>query len=155
MAGPRRSANRSCAICSPGYISYALPGCTATGPRNFVKTMIRLARDRDELRVVTDETGSPTYAGDVAESLDKLVRTDAYGIYHLPNSGTCSRYEWAAAILEQAGPHRAELVPTTNYPRAARVPKHASLRNACGEAIGITLRPWQEALAGYMRGYGP
>ncbi len=120
------------------------------GPRNFVKTVLRLAGERESLQMVTDEAGSPTYAGDLAAALDKLMRQPAYGIYHFTNAGVCSRYAWAAEILRLAGRADFHLIPSENYPRAARVPKHAELHNTLGAQLGITLRPWQDALAEYV-----
>ncbi|MHB0856756.1 MAG: dTDP-4-dehydrorhamnose reductase [Anaerolineae bacterium] len=120
------------------------------GPRNFVKTVLRLAAERDSLSMVTDEIGSPTNAGDVAAALARLVRLPAYGTYHLPNSGVCSRYEWAREVLRLAGHGDYPLLPSENYPRLARVPKRAEMRNFCGAELGLTMRPWQEALADYI-----
>lgn len=120
------------------------------GPRNFVKTVLRLAAERGALRMVTDEVGSPTYARDVAQALTRLLAQPAYGIYHLTNGGVCSRYAWAQEILRLAGRQDVPLAPTENYPRAARVPKYVHLENSMGRALGITLRPWQEALSEYM-----
>ena len=120
------------------------------GPRNFVRTVLRLAQERDQIRMVTDEWGSPTYAGDVAKALDLLIRSRAYGIYHLPNSGVCSRYDWAREILERTGPHTVRLEPSTDYPRAARVPKQVAMANNMGAAIGIEMRSWQAALGQYL-----
>ncbi len=120
------------------------------GPRNFVKTVLRLAAERPVLRMVTDEVGSPTYAEDVAQALARLVRVPAYGIYHLPNAGVCSRYEWAAEILRLAGRDEVRLEPMENYPRPARVPKRVHLLNVFGSELGLVMRPWQEALADYM-----
>jgi len=120
------------------------------GPRNFVKTVLRLAAERPVLRMVTDEVGSPTYAQDVAQALARLVRVPAYGIYHLPNAGVCSRYEWAAEILRLAGRSDVPLEPMENYPRPARVPKRVHLQNVFGSELGLVMRPWQEALADYM-----
>jgi dTDP-4-dehydrorhamnose reductase len=120
------------------------------GPRNFVRTVLRLADERGALQMVTDEVGSPTYARDVAQALTQLVQQPAYGIYHLTNAGVCSRYAWAQEILRLAGREGVQLTPTENYPRAARVPKYAHLHNALGSELGIVMRPWQEALADYM-----
>jgi len=121
------------------------------GPRNFVETVLRLARERGSLRMVTDEIGSPTYAPDLAEALSRLIRLPAYGTYHLVNMGTCSRFEWAREILSLAGLIDVELLPSENYQRLARVPKHSELRNFAGAELGIVLRPWRQALADYMR----
>ncbi len=70
---------------------------------NFVKKVLQLADQHDKLYFVTDEVGSPTYAPDLAAALHKLIAHPLYGVYHLTNSGVCSRYEWAKAILELAG----------------------------------------------------
>lgn len=118
--------------------------------RNFVETVLRLARERGALTMVTDEIGSPTYAPDLAEALAQLVRQPAYGTYHFVNQGICSRYEWAVEILRLAGMDDVPVHPSQNYRRLARVPKHVSLRNLCGAELGITLRPWRQALAAYM-----
>jgi len=120
------------------------------GGRNFVETVIRLAEEREQLQMVTDELGSPTYAPDLAAALAALLRLPAYGTYHLTNAGVCSRFDWAQAILELAGIDSCELLPSENYVRAARVPKHARLLNFNGAEVGVTLRPWREALEVYF-----
>ena len=118
--------------------------------KNFVKTVLRLAEERDSLRMVTDESGSPTYAPDLAVAVARLIQTPAYGIYHFTNLGTCSRFEWASRALQIAGKPNYALSPSTDYQRAATVPKHVELRNSNGTALGITLRPWAEALEEYL-----
>lgn len=135
---------------APDYYVARIAWLYGDGPRNFCQTVLRLARERGEMTMVTDEIGSPTYAPDVAHAVARLAQTGALGIYHLTNSGTCSRYEWARAILEMAGLQHVAVHPSQNYQRAAAVPKHVELRNAFGAAIGITMRPWREALAEYM-----
>ncbi len=121
------------------------------GHRNFVETVIRLAQEHDTISMVTDEVGSPTYAPDLADALARLLPSELYGIYHFTNSGSCSRYEWAREVLRHAGLTDVHLVPAENYQRPAQVPKHVELRNLCAAAqLGITLRPWPEALADYF-----
>ena len=122
------------------------------GPRNFVRTVLRLGRERKSLTMVTDEIGSPTYAADVADALHKLLRTPAYGTYHLPNSGTCSRYDWARAICDLTGLD-VELIRGSNYERVARVPKQVAMRTFCGAEIGITMRPWRVALEDCLKSW--
>lgn len=120
--------------------------------RNFVETVLRLAEERGALTMVTDEAGSPTYAPDLADAIARLLPSELYGIYHFTNSGVCSRYEWAREILRLAGFEHVPVIPSQNYQRAAPVPKHVELRNLCGATqLGITLRPWQEALADCIR----
>ncbi|HHX63562.1 MAG TPA: dTDP-4-dehydrorhamnose reductase [Chloroflexi bacterium] len=120
------------------------------GPRNFVRTVLRLGREQDTIHMVTDEVGSPTYAADAAQALARLIQQPAYGTYQLPNAGVCSRYEWAQEILRLTGNTRVELVPTQNYQRAARVPKRVEMINFFGAELGIVMRPWQEALVEYL-----
>ena len=117
---------------------------------NFVEKILQLADEKRELSVVTNELGSPTYAPDLAEAILRLIQHPLYGIYHLINEGICSRYEFAAKILEFAGKRDVQLRPVTTYARAARVPRRAVLRNfSAATQLGIVLRPWEEALRAY------
>ena len=124
----------------------------ARGGNNFVTKMVSLADERGELRVVADEISSPTYAPDLAEAIAKLIRTDHYGIYHFTNEGVCSRYDFAVKILELAGRGHIPVHPITSdqYARASTPPLYAPIRNFCAAALGITLRPWEEALQAYF-----
>lgn len=120
--------------------------------KNYAKSVLRLADERPELRFVTDEVGSPTYAPDLAAAVVKLIAHPLYGIYHFTNAGVCSRFEWAKAILELAGRPDYPIFPTSGFARAAKVPARSELRNFCGSSqLGITLRPWREALEAYFR----
>ena len=128
----------------------------ARGGISFV-TKISAAADRlGTLRVVTDEVSSPTYAPDLAQAIARLIPTGHYGIYHLTNSGFCSRYEWACVILKLAGRGHVPVEPITTdqWQRQAPPPLYAPLVNFAGAALGITLRPWQEALQEYFAGDG-
>lgn len=125
----------------------------AQGGNNFVTKIIRAADERGELRVVTDEVSSSTYAPDLAEAIAKLIRTDHYGIYHFTNEGICSRYDFAVKILELAGRGHVPVHPITSdqYVRASTPPPYAPIRNFCAAtALGITLRPWEEALQAFF-----
>jgi dTDP-4-dehydrorhamnose reductase len=123
----------------------------AQGGNNFVAKILSLAGERDELSVVTTEVGSPTYAPDLAEAIVRLIEYPLYGIYHLVNEGSCSRYEFASKILEFAGKSGFPLHPVQTYDRPTRVPANASLRNFCAATqLGIRLRPWEEALRSYF-----
>jgi dTDP-4-dehydrorhamnose reductase len=126
------------------------------GPKgnNFVRTMVRLADQHGQLRVVTDEVANPTYAPDMAEALAHLIQSEHYGVYHLANEGYCSRYEFAVEIMKQSGREQIPVTPITSdqFQRASVPPPFAPLRNTFGAALGITLRPWQEALADYLAG---
>jgi dTDP-4-dehydrorhamnose reductase len=124
------------------------------GERNFVRTVLRLAAERGRLSMVADEIGSPTYAPDVAEAVAQLIQKQFYGTYHLVNEGSCSRYEFAEAILRHAGRDDVELRPMAlaDFKRDSLVPPHTPLRNVAAAALGIRLRPWQDALAEYVGG---
>ena len=116
------------------------------GEGNFVGTVLRLAEEHESLQMVTDEVGSPTFVLDLARAVIELVGTSAYGTYHLSNAGTCSRYQWTREILDLAGYDRIRLVPGQNYERLAPVPKKVALENVCAAELGITMRPWRDAL---------
>lgn len=122
------------------------------GGNNFVTKILQLADEQGELRVVTDEVGSPTYAPDLAAALCQLIKKGLWGTYHLTNAGCCPRYDFARRILELSGRAGVPLRPITlsAFQRASCPPRYSCLRNFCAEALGITLRPWEEALAAYL-----
>lgn len=127
----------------------------AAGGRNFIHAILRFARERGAVRVVTDEVGNPTYVRDLAQAIAQLITTHQYGTYHFVNSGSCSRYEFANEILRLAGVD----VPNTpifgsEFKRASTPPPYCALNNTFGAALGITLRPWQEALAEFLQEVG-
>ena len=120
----------------------------APGGRNFPHRIIQLADERGALQVVTDEVGNPTYVADLARAIVTLIETHAYGIYHLVNAGAASRYEFAQEILRLSGRAAIPVEPITlaEFQRASTPPPYAPLANNAGAALGIRLRPWQEAL---------
>jgi dTDP-4-dehydrorhamnose reductase len=124
------------------------------GKRNFVRTVLRLASNPPAggLRMVADEVGNPTYAEDAADALVQLIQQPFYGIYHLTNSGACSRYEFAQQVLRCAGADHITMTPIAlaDYQRDSTPPPFTPLANEAGAALGITLRPWQEAVASYV-----
>ncbi len=124
----------------------------ARGGNTFVAKITCAADQHGALRVVCDEFGSPTYAPDLAEAIVKLLGTKQYGIYHFVNDGICSRYEWAVRALELSGRGDIPVQPihASEWKRASTPPRYAPLRNFCGARLGITLRPWQEALEAYF-----
>jgi len=119
---------------------------------NFIETMRRLARERDELRVVNDQVFSPTYTMDLARKIAQLMTTEYYGIFHITNSGSCSWYEFTREILKLAG-IATPVVPITSdqYPQKARRPRYSVLDNYHLRLLGMDdMRPWQEALKDYL-----
>jgi dTDP-4-dehydrorhamnose reductase len=124
----------------------------APGGRNFPHRMLELADEQGPLRVTTDEVGNPTYAPDLAAAIATLVRSGVFGVYHLTNAGYCSRYEFAREILRLCGREHVPVEPVTlaEFRRASTPPPFAPLANTAAAALGITLRPWQEALAEFL-----
>lgn len=116
---------------------------------NFVKTMLRLAKDRKEVQVVDDQIGSPTYTAHLTRFIKELVQTEKYGIYHASNTGTCSWYVFAKAIFEEAGLEEIRVTPiqTKDFPRPAPRPPYSVLDHAAIRANGFTDFPhWREGL---------
>src|SRR5439155_17347627 len=129
---------------------------------NFVKTMLRLAGERPVLRVVADQTGSPTSAADIATAIVTVVRRVAAGrrqrgTYHFTGAGAVTWHGFAEAIFEMAAPWRGppprvEPIATADYPTPARRPANSVLDcRRIGEAFGVVPRPWREALAEVIR----
>ena len=125
----------------------------APGGRNFPHRIIELADKRGSLKVVTDEVSNPTYAPDLAKGLASLIQSKAYGTYHLVNRGHCSRYDFAREILRISKRQHVPVEPITldDFQRASTPPRFAPLANTAAAALGIELRPWQEALADFLR----
>lgn len=119
---------------------------------NFVKTMLRLGKEREELTVVCDQFGSPTYTPDLAVLLCDMIMTDRYGIYHATNEGFCSWYDFACAIMKEAG-LKARVTPVTSEQYASKAvrPKNSRLSKVSLDQAGFNrLPPWQDALKRYI-----
>ncbi len=125
----------------------------APGGGNFPHRIIELADELDELRVVTDEVGNPTYAPDLATALAELIGTEAYGVYHLTNAGYASRYDFAREILRLEGEtdRPVRRITLDDFQRDSTPPRFAPLANTAAAALGIEMRPWQEALEVFLR----
>jgi dTDP-4-dehydrorhamnose reductase len=108
--------------------------------RNFVDTMLTLSRQMDQVKVVNDQFGRPTYTHDLAVKTRDLIEKEP-GIYHVTNDGTCTWYEFAKAIIPNAVP-----CATGEFPRKATRPKYSVLVSTRTRP----LRPWREALADYL-----
>jgi dTDP-4-dehydrorhamnose reductase len=100
---------------------------------------------------VVDEVACPTYADDLVEAVAKLITTRRYGVYHLVNEGATSRYDFARHALDcfgYAGTPITRIVKA-QWPRPSRPPTYSALRNFMGAQLGISLRPWREAVAAF------
>jgi dTDP-4-dehydrorhamnose reductase len=127
------------------------------GSANFVEKVLSAARAGRPLRFVTDEVATPTAAVDLAQAIRALIEADApSGVYHLTNEGEASRYEWAREIVRLAGFEASPVEPVTAEELRAsgyggpRKPAYSVLANTRARALGITLRPWREALASHF-----
>ncbi|MBN1660807.1 MAG: dTDP-4-dehydrorhamnose reductase [Anaerolineae bacterium] len=138
----------------PNYYIVRTSWLYARGGSNFVTKIIAAADRHGALRVVIDEISAPTYAPDLAAAIGQLVETRHYGVYHLTNAGFCSRYDWAQEILRLAGRGHVpiERITTDQWPRPAPPPLYAPMVNFAAAALGITLRPWPDALRAYFSG---
>jgi len=124
-------------------------------PGSDFPTKILAAADRlpanEPLKVVADEMGSPTYAPDLAAGLVSLVEVAAAGTYHLVNAGQASRADWARAVLAGCGRNReVEPIRQADFERPSRPPAWAVLDTAAAGRLGVSLRPWRDALADYL-----
>lgn len=124
--------------------------------KNFVKTMIRLMNEKDEIKVIDDQIGSPTYAADIAEVILKIIaKSEAQisswkpGLYNFTNEGILSWYDFALAIKEITGsPCEIRPIPTSEYPTPAKRPAYSVLdKTKIQETFGIQLKDWKESLA--------
>jgi len=119
--------------------------------KNFVKTILRLAGEQSELRVVGDQRGSPTHAGDLASALARVLGTDLRGVAHATGSSDCTWQEFASAIVALAGfSVMVRPITTEEAHRAALRPPYTVLANRVLAKAGIVLPHWHEALARFM-----
>lgn len=120
---------------------------------SFPEKILKAAETREELTVVADQIGSPTFTRDLAGAIRDLVRGDARGIVNVTNSGACSWCEFAQEVLRQAGRGAVRVLPitTAQAARLARRPAYSVLSPASLQAHHITLRSWQEATTAYLQ----
>lgn len=121
------------------------------GP-NFVRTILKLAGEREELRVVDDQVGTPTSTVDLARCILDLIQTEYYGVYHGTCEGACTWYELAKRVLALKGiGKKIRPISTAELNRPAKRPAYSVLENFMLELIGLnTFRSWEEALAEYL-----
>jgi dTDP-4-dehydrorhamnose reductase len=122
------------------------------GKGNFVETMLRLGRERGEVRVVADQHCTPTSAADLAVLVLALARTDAYGLYHGTNAGATTWYEFASEIFRQATLDvRVTPITTAEFAAKARRPAYSVLDSSKLRSVtGLAIREWRESLAAYL-----
>ncbi|AMV72649.1 dTDP-4-dehydrorhamnose reductase [Desulfuromonas carbonis] len=128
------------------------------GGKNFVETMLRLATEREELRVVDDQVGSPTYTADLAQAIFALLEKKAYGLFHFANAGVCSWYQFSREIVRKYVESGGEValqrhlaITTADYPLPAARPAYSVFSTAKYQAAtGKAIPSWQDALDRYL-----
>src|ERR1700674_812394 len=129
---------------------YGVAGSSGKGG-NFVETMLKKAMAGDAIRVVDDQTLTPTYTGDLAEATRKVILTGNYGLYHVSSEGQCSWYEFTRYIFERAGLD-AKLSPVNSSEFASPVkrPANSVLSQAKLRGLGVSIPSWKDALPRYL-----
>lgn len=120
--------------------------------KNFVKTILNLAKEKSQIKVVNDQFGNPTNANDLAHHILKIAITDNYGIYHCTGSGEASWFDFASLIVKYAR-LECQVAPclTDEFPRKAKRPHYSALDNLMLRCtVGNEMRPWQDALSVYI-----
>lgn len=121
--------------------------------KNFVSTILRLAGEKTELKVVDDQRGSPTYTRHLAQKLAELAATREYGIYHVAAEGNCTWFELACKIVELSGRHGIQVTPisTSEFGRPAPRPAYSVLATQRINSVGVGPLPhWQIGLKSYL-----
>jgi len=147
------------AAANPRHVILRTAWVFSTFGSNFVKTILRLLSERDELRIVSDQYGNPTYAPDLAVAVEAIAQKladapepDCFGIFHAVNAGATTWFDFARTINEAAARHGAAAkivrpITTADYPTRAQRPAYSVLSTDKLQRIyGITFRPWQQAL---------
>ncbi len=119
---------------------------------NFVKTMLRLGAEKDELNVIDDQIGSPTYTADLSVLLCDMIVSDKFGTYHASNEGFCSWADFAEAIMQNANLNcKINRIPTSEYKTRAVRPLNSRMDKTCLDQNGFNRLPtWKDALSNYL-----
>lgn len=130
-----------------------LYGAAASRRRSsLIDRVLEMNASGEPLRVVADVVASPTFAGDLADALRRLIATQSYGLYHAVNSGPVSWYDFACEAARQAGVEVAiEPISSAQWKQRAARPRFSALSNAKLDALGITMPSWQAGIAAYLR----
>jgi dTDP-4-dehydrorhamnose reductase len=131
---------------------FGVAGCLGKGGGNFIESMLKLAKEKPLLRVVSDQIVGPTYTLDLARKINDLIRTENYGLYHITNKGKCSWYDFAKKIFELTGTKvKLEQITSSEFKAKAKRPAYSVLENMQLKKIGLDdMRPWDKALEAYL-----
>ena len=136
------------------YFTIRIAWVFGVNGKNFIKTMLRLGKERGKVSVVNDQIGSPTYTYDLARLLVDMILTDKYGRYHATNEGLCSWYEFACEIFKKAGMDDVQVTPVTSaeFPAKAARPSNSRMSKEKLTENGFERLPsWQDALERYLK----
>jgi dTDP-4-dehydrorhamnose reductase len=141
---------------NPNHLILRISWLYGINGRNFVKTIIKKAKEEKELKIVSDQKGSPTYTLDVVKQTWELIKKDKVGIYHSANQGETSWYEFAKKIIEKLKINvKISPIKTGKYPALAKRPKYSVLDNHLLKLEGINImRDWETALNEFLDTYG-
>lgn len=135
----------------PGSIIIRTSWVYSVFGNNFVKTMLRLMKEREHLNVVSDQVGCPTYAADLAAAIMHIISGPCHtpGMYHFSNSGVISWYDFAVKIRDLSGSHcQVHPIPTSAYPTPAKRPAYSVMDTSLiRETFGVQIPAWEESLA--------
>ena len=117
--------------------------------KNFVKTMLHLTATKPQLKVVFDQTGTPTYAGDLADAILAILQSPVEGVYHYSNEGVCSWYDFTKMIAEYSGQTQCDIIPchSEEFPSKVKRPAYSVLdKTKVKETFGIRIPYWTDSL---------
>ncbi len=141
---------------NPNHLILRISWLYGINGRNFVKTVINLAKEKKKLTIVNDQKGSPTYAYDAVKQTYELIKKDKVGIYHSSNHGETTWYNFAKKIVEILKIENTEIVPikTEDYPSMAKRPKYSPLENFLLKLEKMDImRDWESALEDFLNSY--
>lgn len=136
------------------YFTVRIAWVFGVNGKNFIKTMLRLGKEKGAVSVVNDQIGSPTYTYDLARLLVDMIQTEQYGRYHATNEGICSWYEFACEIFRQAGMDQVKVTPvdSSGFPAKAKRPQNSRMSKDKLREKGFEPLPaWQDALGRYLK----
>ena len=135
---------------------YGTNPCRAKGGSNFVALMLRLAKERDTVRVVDDEVLTPTFTEDLAKQIVSMSNMDEYGLYHVTAQGSCSWHGFAAKIFELSKANvKLSVADPAEFPSKVPRPKYSVLKNRGLKALNLDIMPlWQDGLRRYLEKIG-
>jgi dTDP-4-dehydrorhamnose reductase len=138
---------------SENYILIRTAWLYGINGKNFVQTILEKVKTTKKLTVVDDQVGSPTYTKDLAAAVDLLIKQNAKGIFHITNRGSCSWFQFAVKILQEAGINDIDVTPikSDQLQRPAKRPAYSVLSmQKFIQTTGKTMQPWQLGLQDYL-----